>query len=76
MNIPYTWNDNHGYVFKWVSYRRHSDMLYDNCLIDDLLLAVTCSPCDRWFSYPGFFAPLCLSPLLLMRGTRVSLDPE
>ncbi|GJN23363.1 hypothetical protein PR202_gb11006 [Eleusine coracana subsp. coracana] len=18
MNIPYTWNDNHGYVFKWV----------------------------------------------------------
>ena len=19
MNIPYTWNDNHGYVFKWVS---------------------------------------------------------
>lgn len=19
MNIPYTWNDNHGYMFKWVS---------------------------------------------------------
>ncbi|KAG2585409.1 hypothetical protein PVAP13_6KG388200 [Panicum virgatum] len=47
MNIPYTWNDGHGYISS-----------------------------NGWLSYQGFFAPLSSSPLLLMRGTRVSLDPE
>jgi hypothetical protein len=77
MNIPYTWNDNHGYVFKWVSCCLQYGMLYDIIVWSIMcLLAVTCSSCDRWFSYQGFSAPLCLSPLLLMRGTRVLLDPE
>jgi magnesium transporter len=70
MNIPYTWNDGHGYIFKWVS-------LYSQYgTYNDALLGVTCSSRDRWFLYQGFFVPLCLSPLLRMRDTRVSSDPE
>lgn len=70
MNIPYAWNDNHGYVFKWVSsYSQYGTY-------NDGLLGVTCSSCDRWFLYQGFFVPLCLSPLLRMQDTRVLSDPE
>jgi len=69
MNIPYTWNDGHGYIFKWVSFYSQYGTYND-------ALGVTCSSRDRWLLYQGLFVPLCLSPLLRMRDTRVSSDPE
>jgi Mg2+ and Co2+ transporter CorA len=35
MNIPYTWNDGHGYIFKWVGFCSQHDKY------NDALLCVT-----------------------------------
>ena len=50
MNIPYTWNDGHGYIFKWVSVYSQYDTY------NDVLLSVTCSPVTDGSCIRAFFA--------------------
>jgi len=53
MNIPYTWNDNHGYMFKWVG---------------RILLLVNLAPGYKLLLFGESFFFFCIAQVVIVTG--------